>query len=195
LGRPIQYADLSSRLAEGLGLTGRDNWSIGEELLPAVITLDVTQLPYASEPRAAAGYGDITGVAAQSVLALTNQGTGVFWLQQIAASIATDGFIEISRSGQLAAGAASTRQMVDTSSKAAPNIGGLTLPKLISQWTAVVTTGPGIAEQLWASRISMPYPVNHLLRNGETCYVKTQTAAIRLVVGFSGFYYPNIETP
>lgn len=191
--RIFQYGDIATRLKGALGLQGKDNWHAEDGVVPVVIAQDATRRIYAQEPRSAEGYGDITGAAAQSTLALTNTGPGVFHLTAVIVALATTGWVEQSRAGILPGGAASTKVMSDMSSKS-PAGPGLSLPLLISQWTAVVATNGSIGAQYQVSASAALWvPVNHLLRLNECFFIKSQTNAIRLTVGFFGDYYPNAD--
>jgi hypothetical protein len=198
LARQVQFGDLAGRLARALDLTsGAGALTLEEGVLPVVIVSDATELPFATEPRAGAGYGSVTGaVGQQATIALNLTGSGKFWLKQLVISRATTGLIEVNRSGRLeAAGTFTDKIMLDVSSKSAPAQGSLFLPLTIRQYTTPpVGIGTGIA---WAfslgAGIALVWPVDMLIGQGETIYVKNLDTATLITVNFQGMYYPTGE--
>ncbi len=197
--RPFQYGDIATRLKALLGLQGRDNWQVEESLLPVVVVGSASELPFAAEPRAGAGYGEVTGAAGQqATIAFQLTGPGCLWLTDLDASLSLAGRIETNRSGALAAaGAFTDKNMLDVSSNSGGASGSQFLPVLIRQWTTPpAAIGSGIAHVFsMAADAGRALPLNVLLRTNEVLYVKALSNAVTIRASVSGLYYPSLTPP
>jgi len=195
--RIVQFGDLSGRLVRALDLVGGGELRVEDAIIPVAIVSDATELPFAQEPRAGAVYGEATGAVGQQVThALTLTGSGKFWLKQLVLSRAVTGRIELNRSGRLEAGGTSTdKTMLDLSSKSAPAQGSLFLPLTLKQYTTPpVGIGTGIACSFsLGAGVALIWPVDVLIGQGETIYVKNLDTATQLTANFQGMYYPTAE--
>jgi hypothetical protein len=194
--RPFQFGDIAHRLTAALGLQGRDAFAVEEAILPVVLAADATQLPFALEPRSVLGYGQATGAAGQqATLGCTLTGSGKLWIRELLVTRTTAGTVEVNRSGRIeTTGSSTDRALVDLSSSNAPNQGPQFAPALVRQWTTPpVAIGSGIAAQFaLAAAIALVWPLDAVLSQGETLYVKNVDNATQLTCVFQGYYYPSL---
>lgn len=197
MSRIIQFGDLGTRLGRALDLVGGGGLVLEDGVIPVVIVSDATELPFANEPRSGGVYGDVTGaVGQQPTLGLVLNASGIFWLKQIMVTRTAAGWVEVNRSGRTEAdGVFTEKVMVDLSSKSSPSQGSLFLPASVRQYTtSPAAIGSGIAQQFFCPANSpIQFPIAAVIRQGEVLYVKNQETATRLVVAFSGSYYPTAE--
>lgn len=197
--RTYQFGDIAHRLAQALGLQGRDAFAVEESILPVAQVVDASALPYATEPRAVTCFGDATGAVGNSPhLGLTLTGSGKLWIRQLVMVRPTSaGAVEINRSGRIETdGTFTDRAGVDTSSNNAPNQGPQFLPLKVRQWTVQpAAIGSGVAAQFrMAQNAPLVWPVDVVLSPGECFYAKTLDTAVQLTTVFQGLYYPSLST-